>query len=215
MNKKSGFTLLELMVVVSIIAVLSGGLLFSMTKAGQKSRDTDRIADLRTVQGALELYKQKYGRYPVRCTNANPSTAGGWSGQEGTNFACVSGQQFIVGLAPEFIPVLPKDPKLNGVNSGYVYTTNSDGTVYKLMAKNSVESEVVTYDHELKSCDVDNTASTVPLCNTVAPSFNKPAHCEENNSQFQRTYAVWGGYANQPGATEVEQATEDVVCEIP
>jgi hypothetical protein len=184
------------------------------------------------MQSALELYKQKNGRYPSRCTNATPATSGSWSGQEGTNYACVVGQQYIVGLAPEFIPALPRDPRLLDTQSGYVYTVNSDGSVYKLMAKRTVESETVTYAHALRSCDISNSgqvactadvqpkdpsndsACDVAMCDRVHNTYNKPVWCEETDVGFQTTYAVWGGYAMGVDEQAVARSTENIVCEI-
>lgn len=208
--KKSaaGFSLIEIMVVVLIISTLGSVLFFKMSEASAEGRDAERRGELRNLQSALELYKNKNGRYPTRCANGQA-----WSGQSGTIYACNSGNQYIVGLAPEFIPTLPTDPRLNGTDSGYVYTVNADGTVYKLMAKKTVESQVVDYSNEFKSCDA--TAGLVGICNATLPSNNKPAHCEEENALFKITYAVWGGYANGVDAAQVERFTEDVICDIP
>ncbi len=251
MTNSRGFTLIEVTVTVSIIALLSAGILFGISEGSRNARNTDRIADLRTVQSAIELYKQKYGRYPARCTNANPALAGGWSGQEGTNYACAGGQPYIIGhtdvsdwdrdgntterfsFAPEFISALPRDPKLRDAQSGYVYTTNSAGTVYKLMAKRTVESEPVTYDHPLKSCDATHTGEStcssstqapefgnsagrcdLGMCDRVHDSYSKPSWCDETDDIFQTTYAVSGGYAVASNATDVARLTEDILCEI-
>ncbi len=235
MRNSRGFTLIEVTVTVAIIALLSAGILFGISEASQKARDADRVADLRTLQSAIELYKQKYGQYPARCPNATPPVAGGWSGQLGTDYACASGNQYILGLAPEFISALPRDPKLNGTQSGYVYTVNPTGTVYKLMAKRTVESETVTYDHKLKSCDVTDSGqvtcsdATQPsefgnsagmcdlgMCDRVYDSYSKPEWCSASDvtGRFQTTYAVWGGYAVANTEQEVARLTEDVVCEI-
>jgi prepilin-type N-terminal cleavage/methylation domain-containing protein len=226
--KRSGFTLIELVVVISIVAILASVVIANVNEASKKSRDADRQADLRTLQSAIELYKGKYGRYPAGC-----NAAGTWSGQTGTAYACSSGNQYIVGLAPEFIPVLPQDPKINGSTSGYVYTTNIAGTVYKLMAKNTVEAETVTATHPFRSCEISSSgqvpcsASTEPpdpvsapmcdvsICDRVHNSYSLPPHCDPNTTLFQKTYAVWGGYASNPSLTFVARLTEDIICEIP
>lgn len=217
MRSKQGFTLVEIIIVVAIISIIAGIVLFNVGTASQKSRDGDRQADLRTLQSAVELYKQKYGRYPAGCRGA-----GVWSGQTSTDYVCASGNQYIVGLAPEFIRALPTDKRLaetNPNNSGYVYTTNADRTVYKIMAKRTVESEVVDYSHPFKSCDTDSTASTNPICNSTAPSGGKPNHCDSTHPTgrllFETTYAVWGGFARGSDAVGVEQLTEDILCDIP
>ncbi len=241
MKHTRGFTVVELITVVAIISILSGIVIFNAVTGSARSRDVDRQADLKTLQSAIELYKQRYGRYPAQCTPANPGAAGPWSGQPGTNFACVTGEQYIMGhidttdydrdgntterftFAPEFIPTLPIDRRIPDANSGYVYAVNANGTVYKLAARRTVEREVVTYAHPLKNCDADNTSrttnqsqfySTAPICNALITTGNKPNNCQENDPLFQTTYAVWGGNAPGSGTTVGSSAdnTEDIIC---
>ena len=63
-NRK-GFTLIELLVVVAIIGILAGIILVGVGGALSKSRDSRRIAELRQIQNALELYRAKNGNYPA------------------------------------------------------------------------------------------------------------------------------------------------------
>ena len=58
----AGFTLVELLVAVSIVAILSSFLYASFSDARAQSRDAQRQADLRLLQSAVELYKQDNGR---------------------------------------------------------------------------------------------------------------------------------------------------------
>jgi prepilin-type N-terminal cleavage/methylation domain-containing protein len=57
-NKKSGFTLLELLIVIAIIAILSVALVIVLNPAEtlKKSRDAQRISDLSTMKTAMGLY---------------------------------------------------------------------------------------------------------------------------------------------------------------
>lgn len=57
-RRKDGFTLLELLIVVSIIAILSVALVLVLNPAEalKKSRDAQRISDLSTMKTALGLY---------------------------------------------------------------------------------------------------------------------------------------------------------------
>ncbi len=198
-----GFTLIEVVVVVGIIAILAAVIGVNVADSGMKSRDAKRQADLQTMQSAIELYKNKYGRYPAQCATSGTS-AEGWSGQLGTYYECTgTNTQYIVGLAPEFIPVLPKDPKLNGPASGYAYRVNTAGTVYKLMARSTVESENVNWAHKFSSCNVisgqgaSNDILSGGWCVTgISWSSNsKPPQCDETNAIFQKSYGVWGGFA--------------------
>ena len=60
-----GFTLVELMIVISIIAVLSAIAIVSFTNLQQNSRDAKRKSDLVMVQGALEQYHADQNYYPL------------------------------------------------------------------------------------------------------------------------------------------------------
>lgn len=62
-NKKKGFTLIELMVVISIISFLSSIVFVSLSNAQSKGRDARRISDFRQLLNALELYRNDHGGY--------------------------------------------------------------------------------------------------------------------------------------------------------
>lgn len=64
MNKK-GFTLIELLVVIAIIGILSTLSVIALNNARQKSRDARRVADIKQVQTALELYYNDENEYPA------------------------------------------------------------------------------------------------------------------------------------------------------
>ncbi|MFQ5661819.1 MAG: type II secretion system protein [Candidatus Paceibacteria bacterium] len=68
---KRGFTLIELLVVIAIIGILSSVVLASLNSARQKSRDAKRIAELRQLQTALQLYYEDNQGYPSALTEAN------------------------------------------------------------------------------------------------------------------------------------------------
>lgn len=56
LQKRSGFTLIELLVVIAIIGLLSTIAFISLNRARVKARDAKRVADVRQLQSALELY---------------------------------------------------------------------------------------------------------------------------------------------------------------
>ena len=66
MKTRKGFTLIELLVVIAIIGILASVVLASLNSARQKARDARRVADIREVQLALELYADaNNGLYPA------------------------------------------------------------------------------------------------------------------------------------------------------
>ena len=64
MSHRSGFTLIEILIVVSIIGMLASIVLVGLGSFRSRGRDARRAADLREVQNALELYNEKQGSYP-------------------------------------------------------------------------------------------------------------------------------------------------------
>jgi prepilin-type N-terminal cleavage/methylation domain-containing protein len=63
-NKSKGFTLIEMLIVITIIALLASLILVGMGGARAKTRDSRRIADLHNIMNALELYYARYSYYP-------------------------------------------------------------------------------------------------------------------------------------------------------
>lgn len=78
MNTKSskGFTLIELLVVIAIIGILSTLAIIALSSARQKARDSKRVADLKQVSNALELYYSDNNDYPAIITTGQPIAFG-------------------------------------------------------------------------------------------------------------------------------------------
>lgn len=59
-----GFTLLELLVAIGIMAVLTGMAIFNFNQSRVRARDIQRKNDLKQLQTALEVYKNDTNSYP-------------------------------------------------------------------------------------------------------------------------------------------------------
>jgi general secretion pathway protein G len=60
----SGFTLIELMIVISIIAVLTGVVGGNYLTSRLRARDSERKSSMEQIGKALEIYYNDYGKYP-------------------------------------------------------------------------------------------------------------------------------------------------------
>lgn len=128
MNKK-GFTLIELLVVIAIIGLLSTLAVVALGSARVKARDSKRLADLKQLQTALELYYTDNNAYPPAATPLQLGSAGA---------ACLNATGFTTaGCASPYMGQVPLDPKTGNytysvASSSYSITATLEGTVNNL-----------------------------------------------------------------------------------
>jgi len=72
-KRNSGFTLIEIIIVIAIMGFLSTIIYSSFDKSKAQSRDQKRISDISTIQIVLEQYFQKNGIYPVQLSELVPN----------------------------------------------------------------------------------------------------------------------------------------------
>lgn len=134
----TGFSLIELLVSIAIIAILTAIITANFTSAKAKSRDAKRVSDIAQLQLALELYFDRCNQYPI-VSSALPSL---------TDTSCAGGIAFSTYLSR--IPTPPTSV------SGDVYTYAVNGTPatdYVLRAKLETTSAL--------SDDSDGTLQTI------------------------------------------------------
>ena len=62
---REGFTLIELIVVVTILGILATIGYLSMLLYAQSARNSSRVSDIRTIQKALGLFITQNSHYPL------------------------------------------------------------------------------------------------------------------------------------------------------
>lgn len=125
MRLRSGFTLIELMIAITIVAIVSSIGFVTYSTAQRNARDTRRKQDLRQIATALELYYQKNSnQFPAGSSMKDDQAA--WSNL----------------LSSQYINRMPKDPK-GGGNYVYLYHS-SDTSSYFLCAllENTSDPEI-------------------------------------------------------------------------
>jgi prepilin-type N-terminal cleavage/methylation domain-containing protein len=63
-NKQSGFTIVELLIVIVVIGILAGLVITTFSGIQQKARDTTRETDIKALHGQLEAFWAQKGYYP-------------------------------------------------------------------------------------------------------------------------------------------------------
>ena len=108
-NKK-GFTLVELLVTMTIIAILST-IGYSMYRNAQMTaRDSRRKQDFKSLEIGLELYKQQHGHYPYSQPYCGADGSGCDRNQNNWPHSNVGAWSALSGLVPDYLPALPVDP---------------------------------------------------------------------------------------------------------
>ena len=119
--RQGGFTLIELLVVIAIIGLLSTLAVVSLNSARLKARDAKRVADIKQVQTALELYFNDKNSYPLLPLGATAQVLGVDAtclGDNGLGTACT---------APVYMGLVPANPTPNGVAYNYQALRSTGG----------------------------------------------------------------------------------------
>lgn len=118
--KIKGFTLVELLVTISIIAILAAIGISTYSNLQKSGRDATRKSDLAVIQSALEQYHADQGVYPSTITFDSPLTNQ-------------------VGISPTpspvktYLSVIPKE-SISSPYKTYSYVANPNPTNYCLYA---------------------------------------------------------------------------------
>lgn len=133
MNKQKGFTLIELIVVISIIGFIATAAIYSFSISRMKARDARRLSDMKQLQSSLALFYSHNNRYPawpvsstipacIPCIeNASAST---WVGSVPFSPFFLNGFLIIKRMS-ELINPFSVDPTRAGTSHGYRYYTHN------------------------------------------------------------------------------------------
>ncbi len=182
MNQKKGFTLLELLIVIAIIAVLAATVLIVINPAEilRKARDSQRVSDLSSLKSAIGLYTVDVTQDPALDNSTSSDFCSGYIYYSlidtgGANYGCsaatvcrypssTSAATKIDGTG--WIPInfsnisggspiasLPIDPTNSGTHY-YTYACDDNNTTFEADAK--LESIYYVTTTNLESTDGGN-----------------------------------------------------------
>jgi prepilin-type N-terminal cleavage/methylation domain-containing protein len=136
---KSGFTLVELLVVISIIATLSTIALAALNEARSKAEDAKRVMEVHSVDTAIKQFQLDKNTVPGNYNNNgtyNSSGGGNLPAQEGTQAYDASMNELV---NAKFLPSIPK---------------SSDSQSYKYYDFGGSEGQGATFWAKLGTGDV-------------------------------------------------------------
>ena len=116
MKTKKGFTLIELLVVIAIIGILSTLAVVSLQNARKSARDAKRIADVKQMQTALELYFNDWQTYPTSSSVTSTIASG----------------TYVYMVTVPSAPTPHDGTKCDANNNVYVYTQEDSGASYTI-----------------------------------------------------------------------------------
>lgn len=128
MNKNKGFTLIEILVVIGLIAILATIVLIAINPARQfrQANDSQRVSNVNAILNAVGQYIADHkGALPPNTDDGDTATK--------IEIKKTSGANICASLVPTYLPSLPVDPSLGAsitdCTTDYVtkYKINLDG----------------------------------------------------------------------------------------
>lgn len=123
LRKQEGFSLIELLVVVGILAILMAFLISNLSSGRARARDAVRKSDFDGIKKALRIYYNDYQSYPANSSGDMLACGDG-------DDLCVWGGSFSTANT-EYMKRLPLDP-MNSVPNVYSYTQTNAGEGFLL-----------------------------------------------------------------------------------
>ena len=191
-NLKSGFTLVEILVVTSIISLLSSITLSSVTEAKAKAQDSSRIQSVRQINTAINLYLTDKGHVPLlgnQCgrdkfndTVKNPNCIALQTAKSGAD-ASNAWENLKIELAP-YMAKLPTDPCGFECLDGLGYTYVSPAGIYYECASDSSLCNKSDVDESSYQIYAKLSRSATPFgFSTIGPFF-----APDNNTSGPPSY---------------------------
>ncbi len=151
-NKQKAFTVIELLVVITIIGFLASAMTYALTLTRTKSRDTARQQAVAEIRKGLDLYFQANGSYPATGGVANVS------------LSTIFGQ-----LVPTHMSTIYNDPKCpsGDLSCNYLYIANSASapSAYSLYVPFERLAACKFYSADGSSLIFGSLSPQPPLCN--------------------------------------------------
>lgn len=163
MQKRNGFSLIEILVAITIIGIVTGVIAMSVSSIQRNTRDSQRETDLRVLQSALQQFYADKNYYPNSDLSAQIANGSALTNCSGEGAGCV--------VSKTYLSKTPKDPNSPSVN--YCYMSQLSFTGLAFTTANECTSSSSTNSgkcHYYELCaDLENPSGTATCtCNALA-----------------------------------------------
>ena len=165
--KASGFTLVELLVVMAIISILATVIIGGFRSSQMRGRDAQRKSDLKQIANALEIFFADYGKYPP--ANGVAIAACSYNPANGTGTACAWGSGAVSDGKTTYMRIVATDP-ISSQN--YVYRVSGTQNMYQLFARLENPEDKNCINGDCANPGVTATCGGGNLCNFGVTSTN-------------------------------------------
>jgi general secretion pathway protein G len=132
-NIKKGFTLVELLIVIIIIAVLAAIAIPKFSNSSMRSKESSLRANLKLVRNAIDLFRADTGAFPATMAGLTATTTSGLNPSSAAGCTIAS-----TDWRGPYLQAVPVDP-VSGNALTYGTTTADVGTVKSSMSGNSLD----------------------------------------------------------------------------
>jgi len=142
----TGFTIVELLIVIVVIGILAAISLVAYSGVQSRARDSSRTSAVRQIQRGLELYRHANGVYPAHIA-AGSNLPAGFTGRWGTSYSysVATDDSWLRNLTSAgTIPTAPVDP----VNDTSHYFTYWSSASYGKCTKPFYVLSVIGYEND-------------------------------------------------------------------
>lgn len=180
-QQHSGFTVVELLIVIVVLGILATIVSTIYSGAHERARDTTRLNDITAIKESLETYRASKGTYPV----AVSGPYGGWDSSADPSKAFLTNLQ-----QSGYMNNVPKDPTNTGpvggdLTTGYRYQYSYFSDTSYLASKGCATTRGGLA--VLMIVNMEATSGTV----AGSPGFS----CTGRNFNLEGDW-VWGDYDN-------------------
>lgn len=164
-----GFTLVELLVVMAILAILVSIALVSFRSSQARGRDAQRKSDLKQMASALELFYSDYGKYPDGATGLIEACSYNSSSDSGS--VCSWGVGEFSDGKTVYFKIVPKDPS-DAYSYLYRVVDSPSNQKFQLFARLENSQDKDCLDNDCSNPPVIYTCGTGITCNFAVTSSN-------------------------------------------